>query len=248
MGTGDDPEDYVYLGTPLEREDELGFRKRKLALEKGQARRVAPWQQEVTDSEGRRRFHGAFTGGFSAGYYNTVGSKEGWKPASFSSSRKKRADFKEHTAYDFMDEDEKIELDDKAIGASSEFDTFGFTAAEVSRRQAALEVGQRPTIIPGPVPDEIVVPLVQSIGISLLLKMGWRHGRSIGPKHIAAAQGTLREARKAMMALAKSDQAHAAQKVNEVDSLPSQIPGSGSDTEVADAQDGDSFIPNSTPG
>lgn len=49
------------------------------------------------------------------------------------------------------------------------------------------------------------------------------------------------------MALAKSDQAHAAQKVNEVDSLPSQIPGSGSDTEVADAQDGDSFIPNSTP-
>lgn len=32
---------------------------------------------QVTDEEGRRRFHGAFTGGFSAGYYNTVGSKEG---------------------------------------------------------------------------------------------------------------------------------------------------------------------------
>lgn len=29
------------------------------------------------DEEGRRRFHGAFTGGYSAGYYNTVGSKEG---------------------------------------------------------------------------------------------------------------------------------------------------------------------------
>ncbi len=27
--------------------------------------------QEVTDAEGRRRFHGAFTGGWSAGYYNT---------------------------------------------------------------------------------------------------------------------------------------------------------------------------------
>lgn len=27
---------------------------------------------EVYDGEGRRRFHGAFTGGFSAGYYNTV--------------------------------------------------------------------------------------------------------------------------------------------------------------------------------
>ena len=33
--------------------------------------------QIVTDEQGRRRFHGAFTGGFSAGYYNTVGSKEG---------------------------------------------------------------------------------------------------------------------------------------------------------------------------
>ena len=32
---------------------------------------------EVRDSQGRVRFHGAFTGGFSAGYFNTVGSKEG---------------------------------------------------------------------------------------------------------------------------------------------------------------------------
>lgn len=31
----------------------------------------------VKDSKGRARFHGAFTGGFSAGYFNTVGSKEG---------------------------------------------------------------------------------------------------------------------------------------------------------------------------
>ena len=29
----------------------------------------------VTDEQGRRRFHGAFTGGFSAGYYNTCGSE-----------------------------------------------------------------------------------------------------------------------------------------------------------------------------
>ena len=28
----------------------------------------------------QQRFHGAFTGGFSAGFFNTVGSKEGWKP------------------------------------------------------------------------------------------------------------------------------------------------------------------------
>ena len=47
--------------------------------------------QEVTDAEGRRRFHGAFTGGYSAGYFNTVGSLEGWQPKAFRSSRDKRA-------------------------------------------------------------------------------------------------------------------------------------------------------------
>lgn len=35
-------------------------------------------EQTVKDEKGRyKRFHGAFTGGFSAGYFNTVGSKEG---------------------------------------------------------------------------------------------------------------------------------------------------------------------------
>lgn len=38
---------------------------------------VPLWKQEARDEKGRRRFHGAFTGGFSAGYFNTVGSKEG---------------------------------------------------------------------------------------------------------------------------------------------------------------------------
>jgi G patch domain-containing protein 1 len=38
---------------------------------------VPVWKQEARDEKGRRRFHGAFTGGFSAGYFNTVGSKEG---------------------------------------------------------------------------------------------------------------------------------------------------------------------------
>lgn len=45
----------------------------------------------MTDEEGRRRFHGAFTGGYSAGFYNTVGSLEGWQPKTFKSSRDKRA-------------------------------------------------------------------------------------------------------------------------------------------------------------
>lgn len=31
----------------------------------------------MRDKQGRERFHGAFTGGYSAGYYNTVGTAEG---------------------------------------------------------------------------------------------------------------------------------------------------------------------------
>jgi hypothetical protein len=41
----------------------------------------------VLDEQGQRRFHGAFSGGFSAGYQNTVGSAEGWTPSNFISSR-----------------------------------------------------------------------------------------------------------------------------------------------------------------
>ena len=59
-----------------------------------------PWEQEVRDDKGRRRFHGAFTGGFSAGYFNTVGSKEGWKPKDKYDREKKQ------NVMDFMDEED----------------------------------------------------------------------------------------------------------------------------------------------
>lgn len=40
-------------------------------------RKKAAKELQVRDEKGRQRFHGAFTGGFSAGYFNTVGTKEG---------------------------------------------------------------------------------------------------------------------------------------------------------------------------
>ncbi|KAH7819361.1 putative DUF1604 domain-containing protein [Monocercomonoides exilis] len=63
--------------------------------------------QFAKDEQGRRRFHGAFTGGFSAGYFNSVGSKEGWEPQNFKSSRENRASFKEFKPEDLMDEEDK---------------------------------------------------------------------------------------------------------------------------------------------
>lgn len=55
----DDEESLCPFGTPLEplEEDEIPSKK-PISIE----------DQVVTDSSGRRRFHGAFTGGFSAGF------------------------------------------------------------------------------------------------------------------------------------------------------------------------------------
>ncbi|KAL2230345.1 G patch domain-containing protein TGH [Sesamum indicum] len=198
-----DDEDFVFYGTPIEREEEITTRKKKAIAEASGQLRTAlpPWKQEVTDEEGRRRFHGAFTGGFSAGYYNTVGSKEGWTPQSFTSSRKNRAEVKKQSIYSFLDEDEKAELEGRSLGTSMQFDTFGFTAAELARKQAEKEQQQRPSTIPGPVPDELIVPATESIGVKLLLKMGWRQGRSIKDSNRNSLYDARREARKAFLAL-----------------------------------------------
>jgi hypothetical protein len=70
-----------------------------------------PWEQEVRDEKGRKRLHGAFTGGFSAGYFNTVGTKEGWTTTNFRSSRNDKngnikGQIKRQDATDFMDEED----------------------------------------------------------------------------------------------------------------------------------------------
>ncbi|KAG5027876.1 hypothetical protein JHK87_011390 [Glycine soja] len=201
-----DEDDFVFYGTPIEREDDSISRKKKaIAESSGQLRTLPAWKQEVRDEEGQRRFHGAFTGGYSAGYYNTVGSKEGWAPQSFKSSRKNRAEFKEQNILNFLDEDEKTELEGRFLGTTSQFDTFGFTAAEIARKQAEKEQKQRPSIIPGPAPDEIVVPATESVGVKLLLKMGWSHGRSIKDSHSEALYDARRQARRAFLAFSSDD-------------------------------------------
>lgn len=201
-----DEEDYVFYGTPIESEEAVTSRKKKAIAEaSGQLRTLPPWKQEVRDEEGRRRFHGAFTGGFSAGYYNTVGSKEGWTPQSFTSSRKSRAEVKHQSIFSFLDEDERAELEGQTLGTNSQFDTFGFTAAEYARKQAEKEQHQRPSVIPGPVPDELVLPVTDSIGVKLLLKMGWRRGRSLKDLHANSLHDTRREARKAFLAFSTDD-------------------------------------------
>ncbi|PRW45437.1 G patch domain-containing TGH-like isoform X1 [Chlorella sorokiniana] len=175
-----DEEDFHFWGTPVGDEEETRAGQHRKEVRDAAATRALPLhKQEVTDAEGRRRFHGAFTGGWSAGYFNTVGSKEGWQPSEFRSSRDARAAVQQ-SVEQFLDEDELEELRRTNLQTTQEYDTFGSTAAEVARRAAAEAAAERPSAIPGLVPEEVVAPVADSVGIRLLQKMGWRQGKGIG--------------------------------------------------------------------
>lgn len=93
----EDDGDYEILGTPFPALESDEIVSSKVEID-----------QTVRDERGRRRFHGAFTGGFSAGFWNTVGSAEGFTPKIFKSSRKDKFDSNEFKSKpeDFMDEED----------------------------------------------------------------------------------------------------------------------------------------------
>ncbi len=156
--------------------------------------------QEVRDENGRRRFHGAFTGGFSAGYYNTVDTKEGWRPAEFKSSRTDRQK-KEQKPEDFMDQE-----DLGAFGIAPQVlrakDDYG--EGHVSRKRLR-PVFAATGAIPGksfiyspsftynsnsyvivfvglPALHSILNPVKDTIGIKLLRAMGWKPHQGVGER------------------------------------------------------------------
>ncbi|KAI9911584.1 hypothetical protein PsorP6_009118 [Peronosclerospora sorghi] len=135
--------------------------------------------QMVTDAQGRRRFHGAFTGGFSAGYYNSVGSKEGWTPRTFSSARGNRSSRIEQRPEDFMDEEDDPLLG-KRLETSERYDTLQ-TGAKRQLQEQKQQVPSKAGVIPEfNLPDDWVLPVNDSIGAKLLKQMGWKEGHGIG--------------------------------------------------------------------
>lgn len=146
--------------------------------------------QGVYDEHGRQRFHGAFTGGFSAGYYNTVGSKEGFTPKSYYSSRDQRAPAIVQSITDFMDEEDMRDMDlggrkgsrlqvtsDFARPKSTGSSNTGGNNFGVGRTEDALFV-----------PFELIQHGPDTVGYRLLRSMGWREGRAVGPKRIALTE------------------------------------------------------------
>ncbi|XP_004600763.2 G patch domain-containing protein 1 [Sorex araneus] len=165
-------------------EDLVSYGKGLEPLEEGERpKKPVPLQdQTVRDEKGRyKRFHGAFSGGFSAGYFNTVGSKEGWTPSTFVSSRQNRADRSVLGPEDFMDEEDLSEfgIAPKAIVTTDDFASKTKDRIQEKARQLAAVTAPIPgaTLL-----DDFVAPAKLSIGFELLRKMGWKEGQGVGPR------------------------------------------------------------------
>ncbi|PHH85511.1 hypothetical protein CDD83_319 [Cordyceps sp. RAO-2017] len=153
---------FAVFGTPLPDEAE--------ARDDGSF--VPIWKQEVRDEKGRKRLHGAFTGGWSAGYFNTVGSKEGWTPSTFVSSRSNRRKdgpaSNPRRAEDYMDEEDLADAAEaQTLQTSQAFAGLGSTTQ--ARAQPGLVMG-------------LFRAEGNTMGLQLLRRMGWKDGQGIGPK------------------------------------------------------------------
>ena len=124
----------------------------------------------VRDEKGRRRFHGAFTGGFSAGYFNTVGSVEGWVPSQFVSKKddKWEKELLKNKPEDYMDDED--------------FSVFGIAPKKVQTKEKFQEsqsfAGLRDSSASvGDVLRDVIQPVKESVGIKLfkLMKRGIKY-------------------------------------------------------------------------
>ncbi|KZC04879.1 PREDICTED: G patch domain-containing protein 1 homolog [Dufourea novaeangliae] len=164
-------ENYVSFGVPLDPIDEENVpRKKPVTIE----------DQYAYDAQGRRRFHGAFTGGFSAGYFNTVGTRDGWRPQQFKSSRSSKADNVTQRAQDFMDEEDTSQFGIAPTGIRTTSDYIDHGQRGLKREKTNRESSGP---IPGtPVLKELLKPVKDTVGIMLLKRMGWRPGQGVGSR------------------------------------------------------------------
>ncbi|CAH1180458.1 unnamed protein product [Phaedon cochleariae] len=149
-------ENFCYFGKPLDPYDEDAFPKR---------RPITVEEQIATDAQGRRRFHGAFTGGFSAGFFNTVGSLEGWTPSEFKSTRQEKARGVSQKPEDFMDEED---LGEYGIAPQVVRATKDYSTSKKRRKQVFSE---------GPIPGQPVLETLltsgnETVGYLLLKNIG----------------------------------------------------------------------------
>ena len=206
---------FVNIGTPLydsgddsdgdemKKEWRIAFNDRSRTGKEKRAAQINARDGFVLDEQGRRRFHGAFTGGFSAGYYNTCGSADGWAPATFKSSRKdklrKQNDDKLKSNEDgnssWKSYDERVssigDEEDMKDFSEKTFQTRAGYGLETHLQKSTARTNDQP---PSDISETSSIPLFSfnsitqivtknaSIGARLLKRMGWHEGRGIGAK------------------------------------------------------------------
>jgi G patch domain-containing protein 1 len=163
-------ENYCFFGKPLQPYDDDAFPKKKP---------ISVEDQIATDAQGRRRFHGAFTGGFSAGFYNTVGSLEGWTPSEFKSTRQDKAQNKSQKPEDFMDDEDigEFGIAPQTVRATSDYST-----SKKRKRQAFSD---------GPIPGEPVLHSLltsgnETIGYLLLKNIGLKDRTNVQEQEVSS--------------------------------------------------------------
>ncbi len=130
------------------------------------------------DRQGRPRFHGAFTGGFSAGYFNTVGSEQGWAPREWTSETR-RGSLPSQRAEDYMDDEDLEELRaDASLSVRGEYEL----ESDDTPRAAAADRGPTLNSLLG------LFEGAQRVGEVLMRRMGWREGFGVGPREKRRAE------------------------------------------------------------
>jgi hypothetical protein len=124
------------------------------------------------------RFHGAFTGGFSAGHFNTVGSKEGWVPSQYKK--------KEQRIEDFMDDEDRegpTKLrEDYGMKAPTNKSIVDDGTTSITGDSSQKRENQQSTFLPLKLVLEVSH---ETVGPRLLRRLGWRKegGMAIVPEN-----------------------------------------------------------------
>ena len=199
MSASSESDDELF-GTPISDEDEVeSARSRRARAQRAadpQKQQRFRQQQEVLDEQGRRRFHGAFTGGFSAGYFNTVGSEAGWAPTEWRSTRGARGAQQASTRpEDFMDDEDLAERGGAGVlvtragfAKSKRTDDVSDSALAPSLQAKCPSAVAAGTEMRPDISSVLTIPKgASSIGFRMLRQMGWRDGFGIGPRTYRSA-------------------------------------------------------------
>ncbi|XP_031629990.1 G patch domain-containing protein 1 homolog [Contarinia nasturtii] len=230
--SSDDEDQLCRFGTPLDpiEEDEIP-----------KTKKITLADQIATDSNGKRRFHGAFTGGFSAGFWNTVGSREGWLPSEFKSSRSEKAERRTQQASDFMDDEDMSEFGIAPQRIQTTKDFGPSENRERNKRKLQSDLTQGP--IPGvPVLELVLESCHDKAAVRLLKQMDKRYAVVLAAKAKKSKKRYPEDDTMTSNQQVESEETAEQEKVYKCDMGPMRRPTSDTETGSSDSDDDEELV------